>query len=83
MARIDVLDGQLVALELILALHRVGSGARHADTDEHRIARHAGRPRAERLLVGGQGFRCEPRRQRQATGDAEAGADELAAAIDE
>ena len=36
MAAVDVLDRELIALEFVFALHRVGAGARHADADEHR-----------------------------------------------
>ena len=35
-AAVDVLDRELPALELVLALHGVGAGARHRDADEHR-----------------------------------------------
>ncbi|MGY3287689.1 hypothetical protein ACVWWP_000756 [Bradyrhizobium sp. LM3.6] len=34
MAAVDVLDRELVTLELVLALHGVGAGARHRDADE-------------------------------------------------
>ena len=32
-AAVDVLDGELHALEFVLALHRVGAGARHRGAD--------------------------------------------------
>ena len=53
-AFIDVLDGKLVALEFVLALHRVSAGARHRGADEHRIARRAGRIGADRRMVFGE-----------------------------
>ncbi len=33
MAAVDVLDGELHALELVFALHRIGAGARHGRAD--------------------------------------------------
>ena len=49
-AGVDVLDRQFVALQFVLARHRVGAGARQADPDEHGGAGDAGGPAAERRL---------------------------------
>ncbi len=54
MSLVDVLDGKLHALELILALHRVSTGPRHGGADRHRRALRAGRPGAERRLIVGE-----------------------------
>ena len=45
MAAVDVLDREFVALEFVFALHRIGAGARHGNTDENRGA---GRTRPDR-----------------------------------
>ena len=55
MAAVDVLDRELVALELVFALHRIGAGARHGNADEHRGAGRTGRIGADRRLVFGEG----------------------------
>jgi len=59
-----VLDRELVALELVLALHRISAGAGNRDADEDAVTLRAGRPRADRRLVGGERARREPRGQR-------------------
>src|SRR5215475_2505213 len=56
MATVDVLDRELVALELVLALQCIGSGARHGDADEHRRAGRAGRIGADRGTILGEGL---------------------------
>ena len=72
MAVVDVLDRELVALELVLALHRIGAGARHRDADEDAVALRAGRPGADRRLVRRERPRGEPCGQREPAGDAQA-----------
>ena len=52
MAGVDMLDGQLHALEFVFALHRIGAGARHGGADADRWAGRAGRPGAERRMFG-------------------------------
>ena len=76
MAGIDVLDRELPALELVLALHRIGAGARHGDADEDRIALRAGRPGADRRLVLGPARRHQAERGavRRSTGRRTTGA---------
>src|SRR5262249_34049515 len=80
-AGVNVLDGELPALQLVLALLGVGAGARHRDTDGDELALDAGRPGAERRMVGGKRARGEPAGEREAPGDAQPGADEVAAAV--
>ena len=65
MAGIDVLDSQLPALELILALHRIGAGARHGDTDEHRIAGRACRIGSDRREIPHRARGLNERRRQQ------------------
>ena len=50
-ALIEVLDGKLHALELILALYGVGARTRHGSADRDRVALRAGRPSADGRLV--------------------------------
>src|SRR6185503_13694773 len=79
MTRVDVLHRELVTLELVLPLQCVGAGARDTDADEHRVAAGAGRVGADRLLLRRKRPSRKSGRQRQAAGDRQAGADEIAA----
>jgi len=76
-AGVEVLDGELPALQLVLALLGVGAGARHRHADAHHLALHAGRPGAERRVVGGERH-PHVGGQRQGAGDTEAGAQQRA-----
>ncbi len=58
-AVVDVFDRKLIALELVFALHRVRSGARHGGADVDGRARRTVRPSAERRLI-----LCERRRDK-------------------
>src|SRR5262249_2004971 len=75
-AVVDVLDSELPTLELVLALHRVGAGARHGGADTDGVAFRTGRPGPDWRLVadadreGGHGQRG---RQHGAAGKAGAG----------
>ena len=53
MVFIDVVDGELHALELVVARSGVRAGERHRGPDGDRIARRASRPSADRRLVIG------------------------------
>src|SRR5262245_13947558 len=57
---VDVLDGELVAFEFVLALHGVGACARHRDADEERGSRRSGRVGSDWSMLGSQGFGHEP-----------------------
>ena len=69
--RVDVLDRELIALQLVFALHRVSAGARHRDADEDGVAGCAARVRADGRLVGGEDSSGESSRQRQGGAEAE------------
>jgi hypothetical protein len=62
MAGVDVLDGKLHALELVLSRFSVGAGAWHRGADGHRGAGAAVRKRADRRLISGERTvdECEP-----------------------
>jgi len=81
MAFVDVLDRELVALEFVLALDRIGPGARHGDADEYRVARRARRPGADRRTIRGKGRSRKRCGQGEPTGYAQAGTHEVAAAV--
>jgi hypothetical protein len=54
MALVDVLDRKLHALELVLALHGIGAGARHRGADGHGGAGAAVRVGPDRWLISGK-----------------------------
>jgi hypothetical protein len=62
MAGVDVLDGKLHALELVLSRFSVGAGTRHRGPDGHRGSGAAVRERADGRLIGGERavHECEP-----------------------
>ena len=60
-----LLDGELPALELIFALHRIGAGARHRRSDVDRIAGRARRKGSHRRVIRCPGVGCETQRHPQ------------------
>src|SRR5205085_817142 len=60
-AGIEMLDGQLPALQLVLALRRVAPGARDGGPDRDRASRRAFRIGPDCGIVGGKG---KPRQER-------------------
>src|SRR6185312_11835412 len=78
---VDVLDGELHALELVGPLGRVATGERHAGAGVDGAAGRAGRPRADRRLVGGERLRGESHGKREPAGDAQTRTQEIAPAL--